>query len=85
VEVIIKASGQGCPDSRHLLEVGHARAHHTLESSEVLEQLATLRGTQAGHDLQDRFVVAASTLAPMAGDSEAVRLVPNALNQARRG
>jgi hypothetical protein len=82
MEVIIKASSQGCPDSRHLFEVGDPGAHDALESAEVLQQFATLGRAKSRHDLQHRFVVATCTLTPMARDRESMRLVPNALNQA---
>ena len=82
MEVIIKASRQGCPDSGHLLEIGDARAHDALKSSEVLQQLATLRGPEAWHDLEHGLVVATGALAPMAGDGKTVGLVANPLDQA---
>ena len=84
MEVIIKASRQGCPDSGHLLEVGDARAHDTLKSSEVLEQLATLGGPEAGHHLEHGLVVATGTFAPVAGDGEPVGLIANPLDEAGR-
>ena len=82
MEVIIKAPGQRCADSGHLLEVRNTRAHHALQSSEVLQQLATLRGPQAWHYLEHGLVVATGALAPMAGDGETVCLVANPLDQA---
>jgi hypothetical protein len=65
-----------------LLEVGDAGAHDTLKASEVLEQLAPLRGPQTRHDLQDRLVVAPGAFAPVPRDREPVSLVPDTLNQA---
>ena len=80
MEMIIKASRQGCPDSGHLFEIGDPGAHHPLQAAEVLEQLATLGGTEAWNDLEHGFIVAAGALAAVAGDGEAVRLVPDALD-----
>ena len=83
MEVIIKTSRQGCPDSGHLFEVGDPGAHDALEPTEVLQQLATLGGPKSRHDLQHRFVIATRALAPMSRDRESMRLIPDALDEAR--
>ena len=79
MEVIIKASRQGCPDSGHLLEVRDAGSHHSLQSTEVLQQLAALGGPQSRHHFEHRFVVATRAFTPMPGDGESMRFIPNAL------
>jgi hypothetical protein len=81
MQVIIKASRQGCPDSGHLLEVRDSRAHHTLKTPEVLEQLTPLGRPESRHHFEHRFVIAAGTLTPVARDGEAVSLVANTLDE----
>ena len=81
MEVIIKTSRQGCPDSGDLLEIRDPCAHDSLQTPEVLQQLAPLRRPQAGHHFEHRFVVTLRTLPSVTGDGEAVRLVPNALHE----
>lgn len=80
MQVIIKASGERCPDSGNLLEVSNAGAHDTLQSPEVLEELAALRRTQPRDDFQHRFVVTPRAFAAVAGDREPMRLVADALH-----
>ena len=75
------ASGEGRPDSGDLFEIGHAGAHHPLQSAEVLQQLAPLGRTESWNGFQDGFVVAARALAPVTGDRETMRLVADALDQ----
>ena len=82
MEVIIKASRERCPDSRHLLEVGHPGAHHSLQSPEVLQELAPLGRAESRNHLEHGLVIAAGALAPVARDREPVRLVANPLDQA---
>ena len=84
MQVIIKASRQGCPDSRDLLEVRHPRTHYALQTAKVLEQLTPLGRPKAGHHFEHRFVVTLRTLTSMARDGKAVRLIANALHEPRR-
>src|ERR1700680_2549313 len=81
VKMIIKASSQCRPDSGDLFEVGDAGTHHALQPSEVLQELAPLGRAQPGDGFEDRLVIAASPLAPVPGDREAMRFVADALYQ----
>ena len=81
MEVIIKASRQGCPDSGHLLEVRDPGAHHPLQSPKVLQQLPPLGRSQTRYNFEYRFIVAPRALAPVAGDGESVSLVADALHE----
>ena len=82
MKVIIKASRQRCPDSRDLLEVGNAGPHDPLQTTEVLQKLAPLRGPESGDHLEHRLIVAAGALAPVTRDGKAVRFIADPLNEA---
>src|SRR5580658_3367296 len=49
------------------------------------QQRAALGRPEPGHDLEHRLVVAPRALAAVPGDREAMRLVADALDEARRG
>src|SRR5213082_2216925 len=85
MQVIINTSRQRRADSRHLREICHSGAHHALQSAEVLQERPPPGGPESRDHLQHRLVVTAGTLAAMTGDREAVGLVADSLDQARRG
>jgi hypothetical protein len=53
MQVIIKTSGEGRPDSGDLFEIGNARTQHTLQAPEMLQQLAAFRRAESRDALQD--------------------------------
>src|SRR5579872_3787720 len=85
MQVIIKASGERRPDSGDLLEIGGAGTQYALHATEMLQERPPLRRPETWYGFQHRFVITARALAPMAGDREAMRLVPYPLHEPRGG
>src|SRR5438105_9827081 len=84
MQVIIKTSGESRPDSGDLFKIGNAGPQYALQPTEVFQQLAALRRSEARNALQDRLVVTLGALAPVSRNGETVRLIANPLNQPRR-
>src|SRR5687768_9779143 len=85
VQMIIKGACQRCPDPRHSFEIVDTGAHEPLHSAEVFEQRAALRRPEPRDRFEHGFVVAARAALAMPRNRESMRLVANALNDAKRG
>ena len=85
MEVIIKTSASAAPIPDTCAKSVDPGAHHSLQSAEMPQQRAALGRPEPGHDLEHRLVVAPRALAAVPGDGEAMRLVADALDEARRG
>src|ERR1700687_3042121 len=81
VEVIIKTPGECCADTGDLFEVSGAGSQAALQSSEMAQQGAPFRGSQARYRLKYGFVVAARATAAVTADRESMGFVADALNE----
>jgi hypothetical protein len=81
VEVLINYLGKFPPEAPNLYEIVDAGTQYSLQTAELLQQLASLDGPQARDGFKYRLVVPFRPFAPMARNRETVRLVAHALNQ----
>src|ERR1700678_2813764 len=81
VEVLIDHFGKIPAEAANLDEIVDAGTQYSLQSTELLEQLAPFNGTQAWNGLQYRLVVTLGSFAAVSRNGESVCLVAYALNQ----
>src|SRR5271169_5464549 len=81
MEVIVNLLGDGFVDAGGRLEIGETRACHTLGGAEVVEECALALGANARNLVKQGLGDRPRSLGAMGADSEAVRLVAQALQK----
>jgi len=81
VEVLIDHFGQAAAETPDLHEIVDARTQYPLQTSEMLQEFASLHGPQTRYRLEDRLAMTFCPFASMSRDRKAVCFVAHALNQ----
>src|SRR5690242_16581704 len=70
--------------ARGVLKIGEARAHHSLQTSEMREQRSTTRRSESGHRLEHGFAIAPRASTTMTCNGKSVCLIAHPLNEVQR-